>query len=286
MKKLKTPLLVILVLLIAAAAGGGAYYFMKYRQAGLESASKDAPTGDPATAAGATAPVGDTAGTAGAGGGQAAPPGNVVTPDLTVDSNGLSKSTVLVKTTKGDVRFKFFPKDAPNTVNRIVELIQKGFYNGLTFHRVVPGFVVQGGDPEGTGAGGSGQVLKAEFNERKHIEGTVAMARASDPDSADSQFYIALGPQPHLDRSYTVFGKAISGLDIIHKLQVGDKMTAVTIETVEIWGSFGRAKLILGPRRPCVSSYCQSFLILAFGMIPASFSVFSARVLRVRTQFS
>jgi cyclophilin family peptidyl-prolyl cis-trans isomerase len=150
--------------------------------------------------------------------------------DLTPDANGLSKATVIMATTQGTIKFKFYPKDAPLTVNRMVELIQKGFYNGLSFHRVVPGFVVQGGDPQGTGMGGSGTHLKAEFNSRHHVEGTVAMARAQDPDSADSQFYICLAPQPSLDNKYTVFGQVIDGMDVVRKIQVGDKMTSVTIQ--------------------------------------------------------
>ncbi len=151
-------------------------------------------------------------------------------PDLTVDANGLSKATVVVTTNQGVIKYKFYPKDAPNTVKRLIELINQGFYNGLTFHRVVPGFVVQGGDPQGNGQGGSGQKLKAEFNDRKHIEGAVAMARAADPDSADSQFYIALNPQPHLDKNYTVFGQVTEGMDVVRKLQIGDKMTSVIVE--------------------------------------------------------
>lgn len=153
--------------------------------------------------------------------------GNV---DLTVDSNGLSKTTVAITTSQGLIKFKFYPQDAPNTVQRIIQLIQQGFYNGLTFHRVVPNFVIQGGDPTGTGAGGSGQKLKAEFNNRRHIEGTMAMARASDPDSADSQFYISLTTLPHLDRSYTVFGQVIEGMDVVRKIQKGDKMLSFKIE--------------------------------------------------------
>jgi cyclophilin family peptidyl-prolyl cis-trans isomerase len=151
-------------------------------------------------------------------------------PDLTVDANGLSKATVIMTTNQGVIKLKFYPKDAPTTVNRIIELINKGFYNGLAFHRVVPGFVIQGGDPVGNGSGGSGQKLKAEFNERRHIEGTVAMARTSDPNSADSQFYISLGTHPHLDRNYTVFGQVTEGMDVARKIKVGDKMTSVTVE--------------------------------------------------------
>lgn len=150
--------------------------------------------------------------------------------DLTTDANGLSKATVVMNTTEGVIKLKFYTKDAPNTVSRLVELISKGFYNGLTFHRVVPGFVIQGGDPRGDGTGGSGTKLKAEFNDRKHLEGTVAMARAMDPDSADSQFYICLGAQPSLDHKYTVVGQVIDGMDAVRKIHVGDKMTSVTIQ--------------------------------------------------------
>jgi cyclophilin family peptidyl-prolyl cis-trans isomerase len=154
-------------------------------------------------------------------------------PDLSVDANGLSKATVVVTTNKGVIRFKFYPNDAPNTVHRIIELINQGFYNGLTFHRVVPGFVIQGGDPKGNGTGGSGQKIKAEFNDRRHLEGTVAMARAADPDSADSQFYITLSPQPHLDHNYTVFGQVVEGMDVVRKIEVGDKMLSLVINEPE-----------------------------------------------------
>ena len=154
----------------------------------------------------------------------------MATVDLNTDSSGLSKATVVLTTTKGVIKYKFYSKDAPKTVARMVELIQQGFYNGLTFHRVVPGFVIQGGDPSGNGTGGSGQKLPAEFNERRHVEGTVAMARAADPNSADSQFYISLGRHPHLDRSYTVFGQVTEGQDVAKQIAVGDRMTSVTIE--------------------------------------------------------
>lgn len=150
--------------------------------------------------------------------------------DLTVDDQGLSKAVVTIETSKGKIQYKFYTKDAPNTVKRIAELIQKGFYNGLTFHRVVKDFVIQGGDPDGRGTGGSGQNLKAEFNGRKHIPGAVAMARSQDPDSADSQFYITLGTIPHLDGNYTVFGQVISGQDVVEKIAVGDKMNKVSVK--------------------------------------------------------
>ena len=151
-------------------------------------------------------------------------------PDLTIDADGLSKATVIMTTSKGVIKYKFYPTDAPNTVNRMVQLINQGFYSGLTFHRVVPGFVVQGGDPTGTGMGGSGVKLKAEFNSRHHLEGAMAMARTQDPNSADSQFYICLSPQPQLDHAYTIFGQVIDGMDVVRKLQVGDKMLSVIIQ--------------------------------------------------------
>lgn len=133
-----------------------------------------------------------------------------------------------LETDYGKVEIELYPNDAPKTVARIKELVGKGFYDGLTFHRVVPGFVVQGGDPSGNGTGGSGQNLEAEFNSRQHVEGTVAMARAQDPNSADSQFYISLGRHPHLDNQYTVFGQVVSGMDAVKQIKQGDKMKKVT----------------------------------------------------------
>jgi cyclophilin family peptidyl-prolyl cis-trans isomerase len=116
-------------------------------------------------------------------------------------------------------------------VNRIVELTQKGFYNGLVFHRVVPGFVIQTGDPKGDGTGGSGKKIDAELNDRRHVEGTVAMARApSNLNSADSQFYISLGTYPDLDHNYTVFGEVTEGMDVARKIKQGDSMTSMAIE--------------------------------------------------------
>lgn len=150
--------------------------------------------------------------------------------DLSVDESGLSKAVAVIETPKGKIKFRFYSNDAPNTSARIAELIQSGFYNGLTFHRVVADFVVQGGDPTGTGSGGSGQKLKSEVNFRKHTPGAVAMARAQSPDSADSQFYIALADTPHLDGSYTVFGQVTEGMEVVKSLAVGDTMTKVSLE--------------------------------------------------------
>lgn len=152
--------------------------------------------------------------------------------------------TAVVQTSKGTFTLEFYPADAPNTVASFIELADAGFYNGLKFHRVVPGFVAQGGDPltrdltaeqlkagvGGAGTGGPGWTQKAEFNSRKHETGTLAMARAQDPDSAGSQFYICLAPQPSLDGQYTVFGKVTSGMDVVMALEVGDVIESVTIQ--------------------------------------------------------
>ncbi len=137
---------------------------------------------------------------------------------------------LVIETEYGIIEAELFPKDAPKTVARIETLASSGFYNGLTFHRVVPNFVVQGGDPSGNGTGGSGVKLKAEFNSRPHVEGTLAMARAQDPDSADSQFYISLGRHPHLDNNYTVFGQVIKGMDVVKRIKKGDKMLKVYVK--------------------------------------------------------
>jgi peptidyl-prolyl cis-trans isomerase B (cyclophilin B) len=129
----------------------------------------------------------------------------------------------------GEIRLEFYAEDAPKTVENFVTLAKKGFYNGLNFHRVVPDFVVQGGCPKGNGTGGPGYQIKAEFNQQKHVRGTLAMARSQDPDSAGSQFYICYGTTPHLDGQYTVFGHVVSGMEHVDRIKQGDKMTSVTI---------------------------------------------------------
>jgi peptidylprolyl isomerase len=203
----------------------GIVYNQKNKVGGVENPALSAPTGQNSLS-GSPLPSGSPA-IAPSAGASGAPQAVL---DLSVDANGFSKSTAIFNTTKGPFKFKFYPKDAPNTVNRIAQLIQQGFYNGIVFHRVVPGFVAQTGDPTGTGAGGSGVKLKAEFNDRHHQEGSVAMARTSDPDSADSQFYITFGPQPSLDHQYTVFGQVIEGMDNVRQLQKGDKITSAVIQ--------------------------------------------------------
>jgi cyclophilin family peptidyl-prolyl cis-trans isomerase len=139
-------------------------------------------------------------------------------------------SFAMLRTMHGNITFKFYPEDAPNTVHRFIALAKSGFYTGVIFHRVIPNFVVQGGDPTGTGRGGSGKKLKAEFNSRIHIKGAVAMARSQDFDSADSQFYIALNTLPHLDGKYTVFGQVVEGWEALDKIKKGDKIISITIE--------------------------------------------------------
>jgi len=141
----------------------------------------------------------------------------------------VKQSAVITMDRGGEIKIDLFPEDAPKTVENFVALAKKGFYDGLTFHRVEPGFVVQGGDPKGDGTGGPGYKVKAEFNKQPHVRGAVAMARSQDPDSAGSQFYITLAPANFLDGKYTVFGIVTSGMDVVDKIRVGDKMKSVKI---------------------------------------------------------
>lgn len=135
-----------------------------------------------------------------------------------------------IRTKRGEIIFSFYPDDAPTTVASFIKLARSGFYDGLTFHRVEPGFVIQGGCPYGTGTGGPGYNLKAEFNERLHDAGAVAMARSQSPDSAGSQFYICLEDAHFLDRQYTVFGHVTAGMKVSRQIQAGDVMEQVIIE--------------------------------------------------------
>ncbi|OIO66885.1 MAG: peptidyl-prolyl cis-trans isomerase [Zetaproteobacteria bacterium CG1_02_49_23] len=136
---------------------------------------------------------------------------------------------ILIETDHGNINVELYPDVAPNTVANFKALAGKGFYDGLKFHRVIAGFMAQGGDPEGTGMGGPGYKVKAEFSKRKHVRGTVAMARSSSPDSAGSQFYICYGPQPHLDGQYTIFGQVTEGMEAVDKIKQGDKMLTVRV---------------------------------------------------------
>jgi peptidyl-prolyl cis-trans isomerase B (cyclophilin B) len=145
------------------------------------------------------------------------------------DAGEKKSPRAVIEMDAGKIMIEFYEQDAPETVANFVKLAKKGFYDGLSFHRVVPGFVVQGGDPKGDGSGGPGYTIKDEFNSRKHLTGTVAMARTPAPNSAGSQFYICLGPQPALDGKYTVFGQVIDGMDIVMKIKRGDIMKKVAI---------------------------------------------------------
>ena len=139
----------------------------------------------------------------------------------------------VVKTNKGTIRVQLAGKDAPIHVGNFVELATKGFYKGLTFHRYVPDFVIQGGCPLGTGTGNPGYSITQEYTttpNNSHEDGALAMARSSMPDSAGSQFYFCLGPQHFLDPNYTVFGQTIEGLDVIHALRKGDIIEDIEIE--------------------------------------------------------
>lgn len=139
-------------------------------------------------------------------------------------------SVARISTPKGEMVFSFYPDEAPQHCAAFIKLAEAGFYDGTAFHRVEPGFVIQGGDPQGDGTGGPGYNLKAEFNERPHVRGTVAMARASSPDSAGSQFYICLDDARFLDKQYTVFGQLTDGFETLDAIRRGDKMNKVSIE--------------------------------------------------------
>jgi len=141
----------------------------------------------------------------------------------------VTQTAVITLEKGGEIRIEFFPENAPKTVANFVTLAKRGFYNGLTFHRVVPNFVVQGGCPKGDGTGGPGYMIPAEFNTQKHVRGAVAMARSQHPDSAGSQFYICYGPTPHLDGNYTVFGRAVAGMEHVDRIRQGDRMASVTV---------------------------------------------------------
>ncbi|MGZ3696094.1 MAG: peptidylprolyl isomerase [Bdellovibrionota bacterium] len=210
--------IVIAALVIVAAA---AFYLLK-KESAEESASSPVP------AATETAPASNTSTAT-----STSTETNAMTTkyDLTAQADGLSKAVATMTLDKGGViKFRFFTNDAPNTAKRIAQLVSEGFYNGIKFHRVIPGFVAQAGDPTGTGAGGSGTKLKAEFNSHLHEMGIWSMARTADPNSADSQFFIMLGRAPHLDNQYTVFGKVVEGLDNVPKINQGDTIKTFTIE--------------------------------------------------------
>ena len=134
----------------------------------------------------------------------------------------VSDNTLILETTQGAVTIEMRPDLAPNHVARIKELVREGFYDDIVFHRVIDGFMAQTGCPHGTGTGGSGKKLKAEFTTEPHVRGTVSMARATSPDSADSQFFICFDDARFLDKEYTVWGKVTSGMDNVDKIRRGE----------------------------------------------------------------
>lgn len=140
------------------------------------------------------------------------------------------ENTLVLQLKDGNVLIEMYPEHAPNHVARIKELVRQGFYNGLNFHRVIDGFMAQTGDPLGNGTGGSGQNINAEFNKLHHGRGTVSMARASDPNSADSQFFICFDDAGFLDGQYTVWGKVISGMEFVDKIKRGDEARNGTVD--------------------------------------------------------
>jgi cyclophilin family peptidyl-prolyl cis-trans isomerase len=138
----------------------------------------------------------------------------------------------VMTTSKGDITIDLFPKEAPNTVANFYVLASDGFYDGLAFHRVIPGFVAQGGCPEGTGAGGPGWVIACETkgNPHKHKTGSLSMAHRGK-DTGGSQFFLVLAPQPHLDGVHTVFGQVSGGLDVMQNLEIGDEIKGIKFTT-------------------------------------------------------
>jgi len=135
------------------------------------------------------------------------------------------QNTMILETTQGKVVIEMRPDLAPGHVARIKELVRDKFYDGIVFHRVIDGFMAQTGCPRGTGTGGSGRKLKAEFNREPHVRGTVSMARSSDPDSGDSQFFICFADASFLDRKYTVWGKVTEGMENVDKIKRGEPVT-------------------------------------------------------------
>ncbi len=136
-----------------------------------------------------------------------------------------TENTLILETTQGPVKIEMKPDLAPGHVARIKELVKEGFYDGIVFHRVIDGFMAQTGCPQGTGTGGSGKKLKAEFNSTPHKRGTVSMARAASPDSGDSQFFICFSDARFLDNQYTVWGEVIEGMDNVDKIKRGEPVS-------------------------------------------------------------
>ena len=191
---------------LAGAAAGA-------NQSGSNAAGQSAPNANP------SAP--------GAGASPSAPNASISNPTGGIS---MAKNPVVVfETNKGVFKAEIFVNEAPITGNNFMKLVRAGFYENLTFHRVEPDFVVQGGDPKGDGTGGSGQNIPLEIKPNlKHVYGSLGMARANDPNSASSQFYVVTGPASFLDGQYAVFGKVLgTGMDVVTRIRVGDRMTKV-----------------------------------------------------------
>lgn len=149
-------------------------------------------------------------------------------PEMQIDPE--KKYLVKMETTKGLIELELYPEYAPKTVNNFVFLVQEGYYDGIKFHRVINNFVIQGGDPTGTGAGGPGYKFEDEVqgNPLRHETNVISMANAG-PNSNGSQFFITHSPQPHLDGKHTVFGKVVKGADVVDSIQQGDEMVKVEV---------------------------------------------------------
>ena len=152
--------------------------------------------------------------------------------------NPAQKVRVTMQTEHGTIEIELWPDVAPKTVENFTTLVRKGFYDGLVFHRIIPGFMIQGGCPQGTGMGGPGYQIKAEFNPRKHVRGVISMARSSSPDSAGSQFFIMHDAAPHLDGQYTAFGQVVSGIEVV------DKIAAVPLSDPRSGAPVNKPKMI------------------------------------------
>jgi len=149
---------------------------------------------------------------------------------VSINYSDSTNPVATIQMESGDIiKIELYPKAAPNTVNNFIYLVNRGFYNGLTFHRIVPGFVIQGGDPEGTGAGGPNHTIKGEFsangfnNMLKHTRGVISMARSQSNDSAGSQFFIMVSDAPSLDGQYAAFGKVTQGMDVVDKIAASER---------------------------------------------------------------
>lgn len=153
----------------------------------------------------------------------------------------MSNPIVTFETNQGTIKAELFPDVAPNTVNNFISLVKRGFYDGLIFHRVIPGFMIQGGDPQGTGMGGPGYSIKGEFimnnfnNELLHKRGVLSMARSQSPNSAGSQFFIMVDDAPHLNAQYASFGQVIEGMEAVDKLLRHSVITMTVLWKIKLW---------------------------------------------------